>query len=133
MLAAECYESVHGRVVAAFDVGTQELPALRKADSVDSGGAGEDGVSGEVMADFLDLFREVAQKGCGAVRGRVGVEANVVGVSAGVYSVGEVADGAETVSFVVVAQTMPNNEWQGCRALGRDDLTIWSGDKWLLG
>ncbi len=60
----------------------------------------------DVGADLRYLLGEVAQEGCGAVgRGRV-VEADKVGVSAGVGGVGKGGDGAEAIGFVA-----GNCEW----------------------
>lgn len=57
MLRAEGHERRDGGDVAALDVGAQELAALREAEGVDGRGGGEDGVGGEVGADFGDGVR----------------------------------------------------------------------------
>ena len=80
VLAAEGDEGVYGRVVAALDVGAEELAALGETEGVDGGGAGKDGVGGDVVADFEDLFGQVAEEGCGSIGGGVLVEADVVGI-----------------------------------------------------
>lgn len=76
------------------------MAALGEADAVDGGGFGEDGVGGEVGADAVDLKSEVAEEGCGAVGGGVGVEADVVGCCVADGVVYETAQGAEAVCFV---------------------------------
>ena len=100
MLCAEGDQAGDRGVVAALDVGAEELAALGEAEGVDGGGCGEDGVGGEVGADCGDLVGEVAEEGGCAVGAGVGVDADVVDEGAGVYFVGEVADGAEAFSFV---------------------------------
>ena len=57
---------------------------------------------GQVGADFGDLVVEIADEGCAFVGFGVGAQADVVGVGAWVYGIGEVADGAQAVSFVAV-------------------------------
>lgn len=59
-------------------------------------------MGGDVFADFGDLLGQIAQEGCGAVGGRVGGEADEVGVGARVRGIGEGAYGAEAVGFVIV-------------------------------
>jgi len=92
VLAAECDEVCDGRVVAAFDVGSEKLAALREAEGVDLRCCGEDRVGCEIVADFLDLKCEVAEEGCGAVGGGVVVDADVVDVGAWVDFLGKVTD-----------------------------------------
>ncbi len=100
VLAAEGDQVGDGRVVAALDVGAQELAALREAQGVDGRGGGENGVGGEVVAYLADLDGQVAEEGGGAVGRGVGVEADDVHVRARVGFLGEVADGFEAVGFV---------------------------------
>ena len=78
MLAAEGDKTPHRRAVAALDIAAQELPALREAQRVDGGRGRQDGVGGEVVADFGDLQGQVAVEGGGAVGGGVVVEPDVV-------------------------------------------------------
>lgn len=102
VLRAEGDEARDGRPVAALDVGAQELAALREAEGVDGGRGREDGVRGQVGADFGDGFRQVVEEGGAAVgRGVVG-EADVVHVRARVGFFGEGADGLEAVGGVAV-------------------------------
>jgi len=51
MLRAQCHEGAHGWCIAALDVAAEELATLGKAEGVDGGSAGEDGVGGDVGAD----------------------------------------------------------------------------------
>jgi len=55
MLRAESHEGADGRSVAALDVAAEELAALGEAEGVDGGGAGEDGMGGDVGADGGEL------------------------------------------------------------------------------
>ena len=69
MLAAECYEGMYGRIVAAFDVGAEKLPPLRQADSIDRRSFGKSVVHDKIMADLCNLLCHIAQESCGAIRG----------------------------------------------------------------
>ena len=57
MLTSKCDQIGNSWGVAAGDVGLKELPALGEANSVDCRGLREDGVGGEIDADFFDLLR----------------------------------------------------------------------------
>lgn len=80
VLAAERDQGANRGIIATLDVGAKKLAALGKTKGVDGGGAGEDGVHAEVVADLLNLFGEITEEGCGAVRRWVLVEVNEVGV-----------------------------------------------------
>lgn len=67
VLAAKSDKGTYWRIIAALDIGAQELAALGETKAVDGGGLGEEGMVGDVVADFLDLLGDVAQEGCGAV------------------------------------------------------------------
>lgn len=54
------------------------------------------------MADLLDLLGQVTEEGGSTVRGRVVGDADVVDVGSRVGGIGERADGAKAVGFVVV-------------------------------
>ncbi len=55
MLGSKGDEGGNARYVAALDVGAHELAALGEADRVDGRGCGENGVGGQILADFVDL------------------------------------------------------------------------------
>ena len=59
-------------------------------------------MSGDVFAYLLDLLCQVSNEGGGSVGRRVRVEADEVDVCAWIYGCGEVANRAETFSFVAV-------------------------------
>jgi len=63
MLRAQCPEGAHGWCIAALDVAAEELATLGKAEGVDGGSAGEDGVGGDIGADGGELSGEVAEEG----------------------------------------------------------------------
>ena len=86
--------------ITSFDVGSEELAALGEAYGVEGGEMGEDWVSGDVGADFVDLLREIAEEGGGAVGGGVIVEADEVGVGGRVCLIEKGGDGAKAVGFV---------------------------------
>jgi len=65
MLAAECNQIPDRWVIAAFDVCSQELPALTEAEGVDRRCRAEDVVSRQLGADMFDLFGQVTEE-CGA-------------------------------------------------------------------
>ena len=67
MLASESYEVGHRGIVAPLDISADKLPALGKANGIDSRGFGEDGMRGEVCANLFDLRVEVPQESCCAV------------------------------------------------------------------
>ena len=102
VLRAEGDEAGDGRVVAALDVGAQELAALREAQAIDGGSAGEDGVQGEVGADLSDLFVDVAPKGGSLVRIGVVIEVNKVDVGARVDRLRKVTYGAQAIGFIAM-------------------------------
>lgn len=84
MLTAERDETAHRREVTALDIGAEELAALREAEGVDGGGGGENGVRGEVGADFFELGCYVAEEGRALIGGGAGAEVDVVYEGAGV-------------------------------------------------
>jgi len=55
VLGSKGDEGGNARYVAALDVGAHELAALGEADRVDGRGCGENGVGGQILADFVDL------------------------------------------------------------------------------
>ena len=92
MLATKCYEICHARLVAAFDVATEELPALRKADGVDCGSFGEDWMRCKIGADFIDLDIEIPQKCSGAVRSGVIAQMDEIGIGSWIGMIQDVTD-----------------------------------------
>lgn len=72
VLAAEGDEVTDGRVIASFDVGAEELAALREAEGVDGRCGGEDGFGGELIADGRNLFGDISEK-CRLAIGRGGI------------------------------------------------------------
>lgn len=92
VLTSESDEIRDGRVIAALDIGAEELAALGEAEGVDGWCRGEDRVGGEVCADIFELGGEVADERGGAVGGGVIVNPDVVDECAWVYFLGEVAD-----------------------------------------
>ncbi|KFY12831.1 hypothetical protein V492_03642, partial [Pseudogymnoascus sp. VKM F-4246] len=113
MLAAERHQAAHRRDVASLDVGAEELPALREAEGVDGGGGGEDGVSGEVGADFFELRGEVAEEGGALVVGGAGAEVDVVDEGAGVDGFGEEPNFLHAGAGEGVAEAVPDYEGEG--------------------
>jgi len=100
VLRAKSDEVGDGRVITPFDVGAHELAALGKAEGVDGGRGGEDGVRSEVGADLSDLVVQVAEEAGLGVGVGVSVKADVVDEGAGVDFFSEFAEGAEAVCFV---------------------------------
>lgn len=113
MLAAEGDEVADGRVVAAFDVPAQELPALREAQRIDRGGGRKDRIRAELVADERDLLSEIADEGGLAVGAGGVAEVNEVDVGSGVCGLGERGDFFHAVALEVVAETVPDNEREG--------------------
>lgn len=56
VLATEGNKGMHRGLIAAFNVGAQELSALGEAKGVNGGSFGKDRVASKVGADFRDLF-----------------------------------------------------------------------------
>lgn len=102
MLAPECHQICHWRIVASLNISADELPALREADGIDGRGFGEDGMGGDICADLLDLQGKVPQEARRAVGRGVIVKADIIGEGAGVGFFSEDADRAETFSFIAV-------------------------------
>lgn len=102
MLAPECHQICHWRIVASLDISADELPALREADGVDGRGFRENGMRGDICADLLDLQGEVPQEARRAVGRGVIVKADIIGEGTRVRFFSEDADRAETFSFIAV-------------------------------
>lgn len=54
----------------------------------------------EIAADFGYLFCYIAEKGCGAVRRGIVIEANEVGIRSRVCGIGDFTNRAKPISFV---------------------------------
>lgn len=79
VLASKGHQILHSRIVAALDIRSEELPALREAQRIDSRSFGKYGVRGQVVAHLLDLQGQVTEKSGSAVIRRVRVKADVIG------------------------------------------------------
>lgn len=129
MLGAERDKGPDGRCIAALDVAAEELAALGEAEGVDGGGAGEDGVGGDVGADGGELGGEVAEEsaaedvsagvevggGCRvderfAVGGTVVGETDRVDECSWVYGGGEFGDLFDTVGIIRIPKSVPDEE-----------------------
>ena len=127
MLAPERHQIRHRGVIAPLDISTNELPALREAYCVDSGGFGEGGMGGEVCTDLVDLQVEIAQESRCSVGGGVIVKADIIGVGARVCFVGEGADRAEAFSFVAILYYYAQTYSRGRKYLSPRPCHITSG------
>lgn len=71
VLGAKCDQAADfggcDAITTAFDVASDELTALAEANGVDGGGGGEDGLMRDVMADFFNLFSQIAEERLAAV------------------------------------------------------------------
>lgn len=103
VLAAEGDEVVDGGVVAALDVGAEELAALAEAERVDGRGGAEDVVARELSAGVVELFGEVAEEGGAPVGGARVAELDDLHVGAFVDGGGECGRGFDAVGVVGVA------------------------------
>ena len=70
-------------------------------------------MSSEIVANFGYLFRDVAEKGCSTVGGRVVIESNEVGIGSGICFLSNVTDRTKSISFVTSSVTMSGHVEEG--------------------
>ncbi len=112
MLRAKCDEAANGGVVAALDVGAEELAALGEAEGVDRRSSREDRVRGNVGAGLVDMVGHVSNEGGVPIAGGVFVHANRVDERSRVDFLGELGDAPDAVGLVGIAQAWQRRSQQ---------------------
>lgn len=100
MLTTERDQVPHGRKVAALHIRAEELPSLAETQRVDGRGGAQDVIARQLLADLLDLFRQVSKEGGGAVRVSRVAELDDANVGAGIDRLGQLTGLFDTVCIV---------------------------------